>query len=241
MKKLLLFVMLLPLGFATQAQSDYDNLLEMLVDEKYEKLLYRAEKYTLDDKTKKHALPYLYMSMAYHEMGKTPEEYDEDLSGKALKNCLKYCVKHRKKDKENEYYAEYEDYFDEVRKGAIAEAELNNDMLKFTKSKGFYKYLTSIDSGDPGAWMMKGMAEWKMKSRKDSGLSWERAKEIVEGGGAEILTDVQLSLFKRAIIYCAEMWDEEGNSEMARTWLEIGYEYFKEDREFNVTFESIAG
>jgi hypothetical protein len=241
MKKLLLFILLLPLGYAAQAQGDYDNLLEMLVDEKYEKLLYRAEKYTLDDKTKKDALPYLYMSMAYHEIGKTPEKFDEDLSGKALKNSLKYCVKHRKKDKENEYYAEYEDFFDEVRMGAIAEAELNIDMLKFTKSKGMYKYMTSIDESDPGAWMMKGMSEYKLKSRKDSGLSWDKAKEIVEAGGAEVLSDVQLSLFKRAIIYCAEMWDEAGESELAKTWLELGYEYFKDDREYNVTFESIAG
>lgn len=233
--------MLLPLGFVSQAQGDYDNLLEMLVDEKYEKLLYRAEKYTLDDKTKKDPLPYLYMSMAYFEIGKEPELYDEDLSGSAFKNCLKYCVKHRKKDKEDEYYAEYEDFFDDVRQGAIAEAELNNDMLKFTKSKGFYKYMTSIDENDPGAWLMKGYSEWKLKSRKDSGLSWDKAKEIVESGGAEILTDVQLNLFKSAIIYCAEMWDEEGEAAKAREWLEIGYEFFKDDREFNVTYETIAG
>lgn len=241
MKKLLLFILLLPLGYAAQAQDDYDNLLEMLVDEKYEKLLYRAEKYTLDDKTKKQPLPYLYMSMAYYEINKTPEEFDEDLSGKAFNNCLKYCVKHRKKDKENEYYTEYEDFFDDVRKGAIAEAELNIDMLKFTKSKSYFKYLVSIDKSDPGAWMMKGMSEFKLKSRKDSGLSWDKAKEIVESGGAEVLTEVQLGLFKRAIIYCAEMWDEAGESEKARTWLELGYEYFKDDREYNVTFESISG
>lgn len=241
MKKLLLFILLLPLGYAAQAQDDYDNLLEMLVDEKYEKLLYRAEKYTLDDKTKKQPLPYLYMSMAYYEINKTPEEFDEDLSGKAFNNCLKYCVKHRKKDKENEYYTEYEDFFDDVRKGAIAEAELNIDMLKFTKSKSYFKYLVSIDKSDPGAWMMKGMSEFKLKSRKDSGLSWDKAKEIVESGGAEVLTKVQLGLFKRAIIYCAEMWDEAGESEKARTWLELGYEYFKDDREYNVTFESISG
>ena len=68
MKKILiasLFTMLYSLG--SFAQSDYNDLLLMYVDEKYERCLYKAEKYTLDEKTKKEPLPYLFMSMSYFQ------------------------------------------------------------------------------------------------------------------------------------------------------------------------------
>lgn len=242
MKKLLLIAVPLLASQMLMAQPpDFDNLLEMLVDEKYEKLLYRAEKYTLDDDTKKQPLPYLYMSMAFYEISKTPEDFDEDFAKGAFKNSLKYAVKYRKKDKESEYFAEHEEYFDNIRKGCVAEAEIYNDQEKYTKSKGLYKYLTGIDKNDPGAWLFKGYAEYKLKSRKDAGLSFGEAKRVVEEGGCEILTDAQLEYFKSAIIYCAEMWDEIGEGSTAKEWLKIGYEYFKDDREYNVTYEMIAG
>jgi len=241
MKKLLLIA--LPLLFAPKlyAQGDYDNLLEMLVDEKYDKLLYRAEKYTLDDKTKKDPIPYLYLSMAFYEISKRPEDFKEDLTKGAFKNSLKYVVKYRKKDKESVYYAEYQDYFDKLRKGCISEADIYNDQEKFTKSKGYYKYLTGLDKNDPGAWLMKGYTEHKLKSRKDAGLSFGKAKTIVDEMGCDYLTKVQMGLLKSAIITCAEMWDDEGQSDLAKEWLEIGYEYFKDDKEFNVTYEMILG
>ncbi|MEY3835453.1 MAG: hypothetical protein RI989_881 [Bacteroidota bacterium] len=69
MKKLLLFVFLIG-SLKSFAQTDYPDLLAMFVDEKYEKCLYKAEKYTLNEKTKKDPLPYLFMSRCYFEMSK---------------------------------------------------------------------------------------------------------------------------------------------------------------------------
>ena len=51
MKKLLLFIFLMG-SLKSFAQNEYPDLLAMFVDEKYEKCLYKAEKYTLNEKTK---------------------------------------------------------------------------------------------------------------------------------------------------------------------------------------------
>ena len=46
-------------------QEDFDELLMWMVDEKFEKVLYNAIRYTEDDETKKEPVPYVFMSMAY--------------------------------------------------------------------------------------------------------------------------------------------------------------------------------
>ena len=87
MKKVITILSFAFLALSAVAQGDYNDLLELLVDEEYEKLLYKAEKYTLSDKTKKDALPYVYMSMAYYEISKR-DEFAEKYP-KAFKESLK--------------------------------------------------------------------------------------------------------------------------------------------------------
>ena len=44
---------------------ELNQLLVWFVDEKYEKVLFKAIRYTEDDKQKKHPVPYLYMAKSY--------------------------------------------------------------------------------------------------------------------------------------------------------------------------------
>ncbi|MGB0150544.1 MAG: hypothetical protein ACPF87_06610, partial [Flavobacteriales bacterium] len=156
---------------------DLDELLEWCVDGKYEKVLYKAIRYTEDDEQKKHPMPYFYMSMAYlgihnyepaiitegPKKGQVDEgdaAYAEKLAetfevdkNKALKNSLKYASKFVKKDREREYiHDDYaQDFFEELRKKTKKEAETEIVNGKYTKAKGYYKYLTALDAEDPGA------------------------------------------------------------------------------------------
>ena len=95
--------------YSAQTDKDYKDLLTMFVSEKYEKCLYKAEGYTLDDETKKDALPYLFMSRCYFEMSKK-DEFKEKYPN-AFKDSMKYISKYGSKDKEHKYAAEYEDFF----------------------------------------------------------------------------------------------------------------------------------
>ncbi len=239
MKKLLTILTFAFIGLSSIAQGDYDDLLEMLVDEQYEKLLYKAEKYTLTDKTKKDALPYLYMSMAYYEISK-----DEELSvkiPKSFKQSLKYAAKFRSKDKEDTYFAEYQEFLDQLREGAVQEADPSMDQGKYTGAKLYYKYLVKLDESDPGAWTLQGYVELRLKAKKESAASLEMVKTILSEQGCGHLSDVQMDIFKRGLIMLAEGLDEMGERSEAKAWLELGFEYFKEDNEYLVTYDQIAG
>lgn len=231
-------ILLFSIGFGW-SQSSYDDLLELIVDEKYERCLFKAVRYTESEKTTNEPLPYVYMSMAYFRIGQTDDPTLKDKYPKASKEAIKYLVKFIKKDKNSEFIAEFADYISEVRVSIIAEAEQESDNEKYTRSKGLYKYLTDIDNNDPGAWMMRGHSEFMMKSKKDSQNSWNEAKRIVEEGGVPSLRKEQVQLFKMGVIRTAEMLFETGDREQAKAWMRITEPFFKDDKEYKVTYSSI--
>ena len=160
------------------SENELNQLLVWYVDGKYEKVLYKAIRYTEDDKQKKHPVPYLYMAKSYLGIHNSDdndlrETYEVDKL-KALKNALKYAGKFVKKDKEQEYVPSEQDFFEELRLETIIAAETEIDNGKLSKAKSYYKYLTALDQEDPGAWMMYGTVFLTLKARRDADKAWER-------------------------------------------------------------------
>jgi len=242
MKQIILFLLLTLAGTQLTAQRDYDDLLELLVDEKYDRCLRSAEKYTLSDDTKKDPLPYLYYSMAMLRIHQGDDvKMKEFVDNKGFKESLKYASKYSKKDKQKEYYAEFTDYFVELRQATYEEAEIYDSQEKFTKSKGLYKYLTVIDSQDPGGWMYRGYTEWALKARRDAGESWTSAKEIMSEKGIDHLEEDQKKRLMMALINVSEYLDGVGETSQAREFMEIGKAFFGDDDSYMVTYSDIVG
>ncbi len=221
-----------------QTDNEYDDLLELFVDEKYERLLYKAEDYTLKDKTKKDPLPYLYLSMAFYELSKLEEKQEE--FPKAFKNALKYAGKFVKKDKKMNYVTDSEDYFADLRKDAMEEAE--NQMIneKWTKAKGSYKYLVNLDPKDPGAKLYMAFATFKMRSVREATTMMDEAIAILDERDLSTLGSEQKSLLKNAIIALVE-WPENGEyREKIKTVLDKSKEFLAGDKEFDRAYNSFS-
>ncbi|MEY3399008.1 MAG: hypothetical protein RL220_1602 [Bacteroidota bacterium] len=240
MKKILTIAALL-LTFSSQmlAQNDYNDLLLMFVDEKYERCLYKAEKYTLDEKTKKDALPYLFMSMSFFEMSKR-DEYKEKYPD-SFKSSLKYIKKYASKDKERKFAAEYEDFFTEIRVATISEAEIMMDTEKYTKAKALYDYLTDMDPKDAGALIMRGLVELALKSKKEAEASFKEAQALLSGKQCGHFKKEQKGLLKEGLMAIAIALADGGDKASAKAWLDLGMEMFSDDNEYKVTYDTITG
>ncbi len=240
MKKLFPFLILALMTVSTgwaQTDNDYKDLLTMFVGEKYEKCLYKAEGYTIDEKTKKDPLPYLFMSRCFYEMSKR-DEYKVKYPN-AFKDAMKYISKYGSKDKEKKYLAEYEDYFGQIRAAAIAEAETMMDTQKYSKAKQLYDQLLDIDPNDAGAQLMMGIVFNLLKAKKESEVAIGKAKVILSEKKAGT-TKEQLGLLKYALTMHAT--NLAGTSkDAAKEWLDWGMEYFPEDKEYKVTYDTIVG
>lgn len=237
MNKFILSIAFILAGNFVFSQNNYDDLINLQIDEKYEKLLYKAEKYVLGEKTKKDPLPYLLMSIGYFEISKL-SEMKEDYP-KAFKNALKYAVKYRKKDKNDEFFNEYTDYFEELRTATITEAEIFYEMEKYSKVKGYYKYLFKIDDFDTGAHVMYGVCMDLLKSKKEALTAYEKGQQLLNDNGCDNLTEAQTLLLKIALIRVAEHQSGLGNSADAKEWMKKGEPCLGEDNEYKMTMNGL--
>ncbi len=222
-------------------QEDFDELLMWMVDGKYEKVLYKAIRYTEDDETKKEPVPYVFMSMAFFKISESSDPELMEKYSKALKDALKYASKFVKKDKEREYYDDYTDYFNDLRRATMNQGEIYVDEEKFTKAKSYYKYLWTLDGEDPGAWLMYGTVMWKSKAVRDASEAWATAEKLLVEYGGKGLHEVQTDLLKYGVIYTAEMLAGEGNRTDARKWIQATEGIFGTDREVQAVLRSIGG
>ena len=225
------------------SENELNQLLVWYVDGKYEKVLYKAIRYTEDDEQKKHPMPYLYMAKAYLGIHNSDdadlrESYEVDKL-KALKNALKYAGKFVKKDKEQEYIFEELEYIEDLRKETIIAAETEMDNGKFTKAKSYYKYLTTLDKEDPGAWMMYGTVFLTLKARRDADKAWETAHNLLLDQQARGLTEGQRELLQYAFVTTIEKLDEMGDRAAAQDFISLGDDFIGGDREFEAVKRSL--
>ena len=226
-------------------EEDLDELLEWCVDGKFEKVLYKAIRYTEDDDQKKHPMPYFYMSKAYLSIHKSDdsdlrEAYEVDKL-KALKNSLKYASKFVKKDRDKDYVPAEQDFIEELRKETLVAAETEIDNGKYTKAKGYYKYLTALDEEDPGAWLMFGTVCLTLKARRDAETCWEKAKNLILDQQGRGLTEGQNELLQFAFVFTIEQLNAFGDQEKMREYITLGEDLLGNDREFQAVKRSVGG
>jgi tetratricopeptide (TPR) repeat protein len=240
MKKGILTIWSLLILFASAiAQpSDFEDLLLPFVDGKYEKVLMKAEKYTLDETTKKEPLPYLFMSMSFYEISMMDDEKMKTKYPDAFKNAVKSLTKYAKLDKEMTYASEYQDFFASIRKAIISEGETHIDQMKWTKAKTSYVTLTQIDPKDAGAHLMLAYVFEQMKSKKESETAFATAEKLLKEKTCTVANDVQKNFLKNSIIVYATKTSGTDKAK-ARKWMDLGMEMFGEDNEYKVTYESL--
>lgn len=239
MYRTLLLIITLAYGLNSFAQKGiYDDLLVFYVDEKYEKCLAKAETYTQKESTRKDPLPYLYMSMSLYEMSKI-EKFDEDYP-KAFRNALKYAVKYRKKDKDVEYFSDYEDYWSELNHKCMETAENFVQEENWSKAKGYYKYMTSYDPGNVGAWILRIYTEIKLNMGREAELhALEMEKALADQGSVENLSPDKQELLRNALIIYGEDLYSAGRSDSARKVMDIGSDAFMENEEFKMVWDGM--
>ncbi len=240
MKRNLLLASFALLQFSLAAQKHvYEDLLVLFVDEKYEKCLAKAETYTLNDATKKDALPFLYMSMSFFEMSKL-EKFAVDYP-KASRDALKFAEKYRKKDKEKEFFNNYEDYWSELNTRAMEEGEnLMEDPKGLSKAKAIWDAMTGYYPENPGPWLMLAIAQYKGNMAREGDVSVQTFdKALTAAGDVSTLPPDQKKLLKNAVIRYADYMTSKGQRDQAKKYVAQLKDYFMEEPDFKGLYENL--
>lgn len=221
-------------------ENDYQDLLSLFVDRKYEKVLYKAENYTLGDKTKKDARPYLYLSMTMYEMSKLEEFTSKEEYKDAFKQAMKYSSKYAAKDKEKKFVDEYADFFMNFRRDVTVEGDLQYEQAKYTKAKTFYDNLIDIEPNDAGAHIMMGLCFAHAKASKESDTEFAKAKELLVSGTYSVRNEEIKKLLKNALILYANELADASDKKKAAEWMGFANELFENDPEWQIQYNSVT-
>lgn len=240
MKKYLLTALLgLYLLPAIAQNRTYQDLLVLYVDEKYEKCISKAEAYVNGDNTKRDPLPYLYISMCYHEMAKV-EKFQGDYP-KAARDALKWAEKYRRKDKDLEFFHNYEDFWMALNTSAMEEGENQMDDPKgLSRARQAWTSMTKYYPENPGPWLMLAITQYKSNLAKDADLSVkEFDKAFAAAGDIGRLPADQRKCLKNALIRYADHLVSKGMRDQARKYLALGKDHFMGEADFKSVYQSM--
>ena len=236
MKKLLVILSLISYtSINTVLSQEYQDLLILYVDEKYEKCFVKAINYTENEKTKKHPLPYLYVSMASFEMSQD-HQYSENWP-KAYSTALSFAKKYRKKDPDNTYEEDSQEYIDQLKE--IIYEDVENYMLTSTekgykKAAGILKKVCAFDPKDHGARLLWGELEIRTKNQTEGKKIVAAAIDLIKTIGTDVqlgdLTEIQQRFLRKSLMEYALFIDVKDH-EKAIEIISMGQPFFYEERE----------
>jgi len=158
-KVLFLLLFAIGAGIPSIAQPPtYDDLLIYYADGDYEKLLKKAEAYTLAEKTKADAIPYLYLSKVNFEMSKDQVWLND--YPKAFADAISFGGTCIKKDKDGSVYADNIKYFTDLKTALVEEIKNLVDIGAYSKVTGAVSKLHRIAKDDVGSYFLKAAAEY---------------------------------------------------------------------------------
>lgn len=207
MKKLVLFFLLLT-GFVTLTNAQpphYDDLVIYFADGDYEKLLKKAEKYTLKDETKGDPLPYLYLAKANFEMSKDAvwlEKYP-----KAFNDAIRYTGNCIKKDKDGTVYQEHIQFFTDLKIAMVEEIKNLLVTESYPKLMGAIAKLHRFAKDDVGSYFLKAGAQYQTKDKGGARITTRQAFEMLDQvESVENWRPIDLEMLRIGVIeYCKAM------------------------------------
>jgi hypothetical protein len=218
----------------TISAQEYQDLLMLFVDEKYDKCLEKCSKYTESDKTKNDALPFLYASMCLYEMSKD-HKYITDYPT-AYADALAWAGKYRKKDKSYTYKSEAEPFIEKLKYEILEEIDnafLEGTEKSFKKALGSIKKILVFDPECIGTELIRGEVEILLKNKAEGTKMVIAAMKKVDEVGKTIefasLSETQQVYLKFALMTKARL-TEKSNKTQARDIMNKGHQFFYKER-----------
>jgi len=219
------------------SQEEFEDLRNLLMDEKYEKVISKGENYVDNDKTKKDPTPYLYISKAYYEMSRNEKYFEDFPPEKSFSNAIKWAAKYRRKDPEGALFEENDLYFRELKESAIREAGGLMSDGKYSRAKRYYDGICDFDPTDPGAWLMLGYCQLQIRNVTEAKLNFKEGGKVMYTRDMSTLNSVERKLLRDGVLNYVEYLNTESMRDSARATLNLAQPVLDGDAEFDMVYK----
>lgn len=240
MKKLISLICILVLAFKFNAQPPtYDDLLILYADGNYPKLIKNATKYAENDKTKNDAIVYYWWAKGLYKISFKADRPDDYKN--AYKDCFTAIGKFLKKDKEGKLYAQYRDFFSEVKKTLVETIKNDLDAKDYRKAGGWVIKAYKLNPTDVGAKYLEGACKFRNADKGGANALWKEAEKLlVNVKSLEDYYEEDKELFKIGIFETAECYISMKQVEKAKTLLGKVAQWFEGDEDFKAKYDAIV-
>jgi hypothetical protein len=166
---------------------NYDDLRIMFVDENYEKLLKTAEQYTMKDKTKDDAEPYLWLARGLYAMSKNENYTNQDKYKKAYNDCLTWLGKYYKKDKSLSLYNDHRDFFVEVKTTLYEMIETDISSGNYAKALGNIAKIPKVSPNNFAMDYLAGACNYNKGDKTTSRDNWKKGDGLIKAATDEMI------------------------------------------------------
>lgn len=209
MKRFLLLVLIVAgISFEGNTQPPtYDDLIIYYADQDYDKLLRKAEKYTQSDKTKKDALPYLYLAKCNFEMSKDQKWLDK--YPKAFNDAIKYAGNCRKRDERagTTVYADNVAFFTDLKTAIVEDMKNLIAEESFMRLQGYIAKLHRFNKEDLGSYFLKSGAMYMEKDNSGGRVAQKEAWEkLEETTSVDSWRPIDFEMLRIGVIVYCDSW-----------------------------------
>lgn len=258
---LVLLSLFLGINAFTQAPN-FQDLVILYADGKYDKCIAKAEKYTMDDDTKREPLPYVYMSMSFFEISKNSSEWvkKDDAYSRAFGNALRYAGSFYKKAQRADGFVigDYQDHLDALALVVLDDVQLYTTEGQHSKAASEMGKLANFAPDNAGVMLLKGVTQWRNRVKGGAKLDWkialplldsltyddvlDRPKEDIADDEWEqyVLDHAAARTFYMGITEMAKLMVETNQMDKAREYIEKGYIYFDKHPEYKKLYDEIV-
>jgi hypothetical protein len=238
MKNLLLLVVLFAVKLVHAQAPDYNDLTILYADGNYEKLVKVSEKYTVSEKTKGDALPYMWLGRALYKISLSGT--DDEKFKTAYKESFTSIGKCIKLDKDKAVQEEFAEFFDEY-KNSVVEA-INNELAMPKKALSWIIKYYKINPVSVGAKYLEAACKFLDNDKTGANVLWKDAdKKLSEVKDFETWSEAEKDLLRMGIAKTAECMVKMKQNEKAKALVMKVADWYGDDADFKEVYEKYVG
>ncbi len=239
--KLLFLTIITLFSIQASAQTEtYEDLKVLYAEGKFEKLIDKAEKYTMKEKTKKDPNAYIWLTKGFYKLhlsGETNSYYPNP-----YKEALGSMIKAVKYDTDSINSAQ-EEHFEFVNEFTMATVDLiTTDALAndFKKAAGWNTKYQSIAKDKAGAIYMTAVCKYKAGDKGGAGASWKEADLILTKiESINSWRDADKKLLRIAVMCTADCLISGRQTEKAKELMNRFAPWFDAEADFKAKYDEI--
>lgn len=246
MKNLILSLTVLFTAGLSLAQSpEYDDLKILYADADYEKLVKKAEGYTLSDKTSKDVLPYIWLAKGLYKISLS--DITDEKFKNAYKDALKFMGKGMKYDEkccEMMTIKEHEEFLHELQSSLqlrIEQEISTGDVGGFKKGFSWALKYDKITTNGVTVKYIAGACKYNSGDKPGARRDWQDGDALLkEVESIEDWSEADKNMLKMGVLHSAKAMMEANQKDSARALLGKVAMWFEGDSDWQTRYDEIV-